>query len=65
MGDDGLERIGDICGYGLWRRKEPHGGFSYWTDDIACGRRIFDEGMDDWRILFALAERLNVDFGKR
>lgn len=34
-------------GYGLWRRCEPHGGYSYWTDDIGGGRRVYDEGLDD------------------
>lgn len=56
-----FERLPDLNGYGLWRRREPYGGFSYWSDDIGSGRRIFDEGIDDWKMLGELAERLGVD----
>ena len=54
MGTD-LEYMGQFKrGYGLWRKLEPHGGYSYWTDDIGGGRKIFDEGIDDWFLLFEL-----------
>lgn len=53
-----METLPDLSnGYGLWRRKEPHGGYSYWTDDIGGGRCIFDEGLDDWVTLMELKRR--------
>lgn len=45
------------CGYGLWRRKEPHGGYSYWSDYIPGGVRVFDEGLDDARATLEVLER--------
>lgn len=44
-------------GYRLWKRKEPHGGYSYWTDDCGIERRVLDEGLDCPFILFDVLQR--------
>jgi len=53
-----LERMEDsVVGYGLWRKLEDHGGYSYWTDEIPCGFMFFDEGLADPRMIFEVLDR--------
>jgi len=53
-----LERMEDsVVGYGLWRKQEAHGGYSYWTDEIPCGVMFFDEGLTDPRMIFEVLDR--------
>ena len=40
-----------VSGYGLWRRKESHGGYSYLTDAIGCGHLFWDEGLHDIEVV--------------
>jgi hypothetical protein len=45
-------------GYGLFRRQEPHGGFSYFTDQYGVGYQCYDEGVSDMISTFSALEHL-------
>jgi hypothetical protein len=55
-----MTKIGIIgkAGYAVFRTLEPHGGYSYWIDDVGGGRCMFDEGLDDWDLLDELRRLL-------
>jgi hypothetical protein len=61
--DDGysLELVGEtVEGYGLYRRKEGHGGYSYWSDEVAPSVLVYDEGVSNPLTLFAALNDLEV-----
>ena len=43
-------------GFGLFRKEEPHGGYSYWTDEIAPGIMVYDQALTNVVTLFAALE---------
>lgn len=45
-------------GFGLYRRKEGHGGYSYWTDEAAPGVMVFDEGLTNILHIFEAMDHL-------
>ena len=58
MGETNLERLPDsIFGWGFWREDNKAGGYTYWTDDNAIGRRFWDDCVDDPRLVFEILDR--------
>ena len=54
-----VELVGETReGYGLFRRKEPHGGFAYYTDEIPPGLCVYDEGLTNLMSLFEALDHL-------
>jgi hypothetical protein len=51
-----------LQGFGLFRRKEPHGGYSYWTDEHGIPSLVFDEGTSNPLMLFEAMHHLG--YGK-
>lgn len=47
-------------GHTLFKIKEGHGGYSYWSDEVAPGIRVYDEGLDNVISLFAALNDLKV-----
>ena len=47
-------------GYGLYKRLEAHGGYSYWSDEIPPGVMVYDEGISNVLTLFAALNDLKV-----
>lgn len=41
-------------GYGMYRQKAGHGGYSYFSDDIGGGRLVWDDGLSDKEMLLEL-----------
>lgn len=53
-----LERLRDsVMGYGLWREPSEAGGYRYYTDDCGCGRTLWDDAIDDPRLVFEVLDR--------
>lgn len=56
-----MERLKDsIFGWGLWQEDNGAGGYTYWTDDVSCGRRVWDDCLDDPRLVFEILDRQGV-----
>jgi len=56
-----VEYVGETPeGYGLFRRKEGHGGYSYWTDEIPPALNVYDEGLSNIISEFAALNHLGV-----
>jgi hypothetical protein len=56
--ENSLERLSDsVTGYGLWRKPTPVGGYEYWTDDNAIGRKAWDDALDDPTLIFDILDR--------
>lgn len=45
-------------GYGLFRRKGPHGGWVYYTDEIPPGLCVYEEGLTNLMSLFDALDHL-------
>lgn len=45
-------------GFGLFRRKEGHGGYAYYTDEIPPALCVFDEGLTNMIGTFAALDHL-------
>lgn len=63
VSDDGFsfEIVGTTLeGYSLFRRMEGHGGYSYWTDEIAPGVCVFDEGTSNPMSMFEALHHLGI-----
>lgn len=56
-----VEYVGEtVDGYGLFRRLEGHGGYSYWTDESGAGHCVFDEGLSNPITLFEALNHLGI-----
>lgn len=56
-----LEYVGETRqGHGLFRRKEVHGGHSYWTDEVGGGMCVYDEGLTNIMSVFEAMEDLKI-----
>lgn len=47
-------------GFGLYRRKEGHGGYSYWTDEVLPGLLVYDEGLTNIMHVFEAMDHLEI-----
>ena len=47
-------------GHTLFKKLEPHGGYSYWSDELAPGVMVYDEGTGNVLTLFAALNDLGV-----
>ena len=45
-------------GFGIWKRKEGHGGYSFWTDSVGLALRVWDEALDDPEVTLAVWSNL-------
>lgn len=53
-----LEKMEDsVTGYGLWREPSEAGGYRYYTDDCGVGRVVWDDVLDDPRLIFEVLDR--------
>jgi len=47
-------------GHTLFKRKEKHGGYSYWTDESPHGVCVFDEELSNPMSMFEALEDLGI-----
>ena len=52
-----VEYVGETPdGFGLYRRLEGHGGYSYWTDEIPPALMVYDQALSNIVATFAAME---------
>jgi len=49
-------------GHSLFKRKEPHGGHSFWTSHVGGGVCVYDEGLSEPLAMFYAIDHLG--FGR-
>lgn len=56
-----VQYVGESAdGFGIFKRKEPHGGYSYWSTEIPPAVMVYDEGLTNIFTLFAALEDLGT-----
>lgn len=60
-GDYSLKVLGETPeGHTLFKRMEAHGGYSYWSDEVAPAVLVYDEELGNVITLFAALNDLKV-----
>lgn len=49
-----------VEGHTLFKKEEAHGGYSYWSDEIGGGTKVYDEGTDNIISIFAALDDLGI-----